>query len=54
MHLLQQQILMLYLDLQAKLINRELNHTIPGDFNLVSENEVLSLAGGNASGRVQR
>ena len=31
-----------------------LKHTIPGDFNLVSENEVLSLAGGNASGRVQR
>lgn len=31
-----------------------LKHTIPGDFNLVSEDEVLSLAGGNASGRVQR
>lgn len=31
-----------------------LKHTIPGDFNLVSEAEVLSLAGGNASGRVQR
>ena len=31
-----------------------LKHTIPGDFNCVSEAEVLSLAGGNASGRVQR
>ena len=31
-----------------------LKHTIPGDFNLVSEDEVLSLAKGNASGRVQR
>lgn len=31
-----------------------LKHTIPGDFNLVSTDEVESLAGGNASGRVQR
>ncbi|MBQ3781457.1 MAG: sugar kinase [Bacteroidaceae bacterium] len=31
-----------------------LKHTIPGDFNLVSEEEVESLAHGNASGRVQR
>lgn len=31
-----------------------LKHTIPGDFNAVSEEEVLSLANGNASGRVQR
>lgn len=31
-----------------------LKHTIPGDFNLVSEAEVKSLAAGNASGRVQR
>ncbi|MCQ2797062.1 MAG: sugar kinase [Bacilli bacterium] len=31
-----------------------LKHTIPGDFNLVSESEVLALAGGDASGRVQR
>ena len=31
-----------------------LKHTIPGDFNLVSAEEVASLAGGNASGRVQR
>ena len=31
-----------------------LKHTIPGDFNLVSEKEVLALAGGDASGRVQR
>ena len=31
-----------------------LKHTIPGDFNLVSENEVAALAGGDASGRVQR
>ena len=31
-----------------------LKHTIEYDFNLVSENEVLTLAGGNASGRVQR
>lgn len=31
-----------------------LKHTIPGDFNLVSENEVMTLAKGDASGRVQR
>ena len=31
-----------------------LKHTLPGDFNLMSENEVESLAHGNASGRVQR
>ena len=31
-----------------------LKHTINGDFNLVSEDEVKSLAGGDASGRVQR
>ena len=31
-----------------------LKHTIEHDFNLMSEAEVLSLAGGNASGRVQR
>ena len=31
-----------------------LKHTVNGDFNLVSEAEVLSLAGGNANGRVQR
>lgn len=31
-----------------------LKHTIPGDFNMVSADEVESLAGGNASGRVQR
>ncbi|MDF2698629.1 MAG: putative 2-dehydro-3-deoxygluconokinase [Haloplasmataceae bacterium] len=31
-----------------------LKHTIPGDFNLVSESEVNTLAGGDASGRVQR
>ena len=31
-----------------------LKQTIPGDFNLVSEAEVLSLAGGNSNGRVQR
>ena len=31
-----------------------LKHTINGDFNLVSTEEVESLAGGNASGRVQR
>ena len=31
-----------------------LKHTINGDYNLVSEDEVLSLAGGNANGRVQR
>ena len=31
-----------------------LKHTINGDYNLVSEDEVLSLAGGNAKGRVQR
>lgn len=31
-----------------------LKHTVNGDFNLVSESEVLSLVGGNANGRVQR
>ena len=31
-----------------------LKHTIPGDFNLVSEAEVLALVGGSANGRVQR
>lgn len=31
-----------------------LKHTIEGDFNLVSVKEVQNLAGGNASGRVQR
>ena len=31
-----------------------LKHTINGDYNLVSEEEVMSLAGGNANGRVQR
>lgn len=31
-----------------------LKHTIPGDFNLVSEAEVKALAGGDGSGRVQR
>ena len=31
-----------------------LEHTIPGDFNVVSTSEVESLAGGNANGRVQR
>ena len=31
-----------------------LKHTIPGDFNLVDKKEVEALAGGDASGRVQR
>jgi 2-dehydro-3-deoxygluconokinase len=31
-----------------------LKHSIPGDFNLVSEKEVLALMHGNSSGRVQR
>lgn len=31
-----------------------LKHTVNGDFNLVSEAEVLNLAEGNANGRVQR
>lgn len=31
-----------------------LKHTIPGDFNLVSRKETETLAGGDASGRVQR
>ena len=31
-----------------------LKHTIEHDFNLVSVSEVENLAGGNASGRVQR
>jgi len=31
-----------------------LKHTIPGDFNLVSRNDVENLVGGDGSGRVQR
>jgi len=31
-----------------------LKHTIPGDFNFASRKEVDTLAGGDASGRVQR
>ncbi len=31
-----------------------LKHSIEGDYNLISEEEVLKLAGGDASGRVQR
>ena len=31
-----------------------LKHTVSGDFNLVSEAEVLALVGGSANGRVQR
>ncbi len=31
-----------------------LKHSIEGDFNLVSIDEVQKLAGGDASGRVQR
>ena len=31
-----------------------LKHTIPGDFNLVTRSDVETLAGGDASGRVQR
>lgn len=31
-----------------------LKQTIPGDFNLVTESEVKTLAGGSANGRVQR
>ncbi len=31
-----------------------LKHTIPGDFNQVTEQEVMTLASGDASGRVQR
>jgi 2-dehydro-3-deoxygluconokinase len=31
-----------------------LKHTIPGDFNLVSREDVDNLAGGDGSGRVQR
>ena len=31
-----------------------LKHTIPGDYNLVTRKEVENLAGGDASGRVQR
>ncbi|NLI22473.1 MAG: sugar kinase [Clostridiales bacterium] len=31
-----------------------LKHTVEQDFNLMSEKEVLALAGGNATGRVQR
>ena len=31
-----------------------LKHSIEGDFNMVSVDEVKKLAGGDASGRVQR
>ena len=31
-----------------------LKHTIEGDYNMVSVSEVKNLAGGDASGRVQR
>jgi 2-dehydro-3-deoxygluconokinase len=31
-----------------------LKHSVHGDFNYVTEEEVLSLMGGDASGRVQR
>lgn len=31
-----------------------LKHTIPGDFNMVTVDEVKALAGGSANGRVQR
>lgn len=31
-----------------------LKHSIEGDFNMVSMDEVLQLAGGDGSGRVQR
>ena len=31
-----------------------LKHSIEGDFNIVSMDEVLQLAGGDGSGRVQR
>lgn len=31
-----------------------LKHSIEGDYNMVSKEEVMALAGGNASGRVQR
>ena len=31
-----------------------LKHSIKGDFNYITEQEVMALAGGNASGRVQR
>ena len=31
-----------------------LKHSIEGDYNMVSMDEVLKLAGGDASGRVQR
>ena len=42
----------LYLDGGLDRVHRK--HTINGDFNLVGVDEVESLAGGNASGRVQR
>ena len=31
-----------------------LKHSIPGDFNLVSFEEIQALAGGSGSGRIQR
>ena len=31
-----------------------LSHTFHGDFNLVDEKEVMSIVGGDTSGRVQR
>ena len=31
-----------------------LKHTIPGDFNLITKDEVLALMAGGGSGRVQK
>ena len=41
-------------DLEFAVAASALKHTINGDFNLVSIEEVEALAGGDASGRVQR
>lgn len=42
------------ISLEFAVASSALKHTIPGDFNMVSEDEVLSLVKGNASGRVER
>jgi 2-dehydro-3-deoxygluconokinase len=40
--------------LEIEVAASALKHTVPGDFNMVSADEVAALAGGNANGRVQR
>ncbi|MBQ2055048.1 MAG: sugar kinase, partial [Bacteroidaceae bacterium] len=40
--------------LEFALAASALKNTIPGDFNLISEEEVENLRGGSANGRIQR